>query len=111
MRARATGGGFEVMEHREPPPIVAEDPRLRSVAPAASHRLALPPPERALSRGLVLARSRTALWFAIVLVVLLCSSLVYLASRTARSWLTEQPDYQLPFESIALDPPPPSWYR
>jgi hypothetical protein len=59
----------------------------------------------------VLDRSRTTLWLAIVLVVLLCSSLVFLASRTARSWLAEQPEYQLPFESIALDPPPPSWYR
>ncbi len=27
------------------------------------------------------------------------------------SWLGDQPDYQVPFRSITLEPPPPSWYR
>ena len=48
-------------------------------------------------------------------VVLLCgvafSYLAYLGGRNAHSWLGEQPPYQVPFESILLDPPPPAWYR
>ena len=50
-------------------------------------------------------------WLAILGGVLVGSYMVYLASRAAHSWLSDQPAYQLPFRAIVLDPPPPSWYR
>jgi hypothetical protein len=99
------------MEHREPPPMVAGDSRTRSVASTASDRLALPPPARPHPNRLEMVRRRAILWLAIVLGVVLCSYLVYVAARAARSWLGDQPEYQLAFREILLEPPPPSWYR
>lgn len=99
------------MEHREPPPDGKEDSRIRSVAPAASDRharpiLSLPRPGQPF-----LTRPRARLGFALIVGVLIASYLAYLGARSARSWLSDQPAYQLPFRSIVLDPPPPSWYR
>jgi hypothetical protein len=45
------------------------------------------------------------------LVILVGVCIVYLSAGAARSWLGDQPAYQLPFREIVLDPPPPSWYR
>lgn len=99
------------MEHREPPPAGAEGSRTRTVAPAHSGRpagpvLGLPRPEPVAKGG-----RRPRLWLAILVGGLLGCYVAYLTARAARTWLGDQPAYQLPFRSIVLDPPPPSWYR
>ena len=99
------------MEHREPPHAGAEDPRPRSVAPAGPDRLALPSPGPVRKGRIGIDRTRPRMAALILLGLLVCSYLAYLGGRNAHSWLGEQPPYQVPFESIVLDPPPPAWYR
>src|SRR5690348_18368455 len=99
------------MEHREPPSVDAEDPRIRRAAPIGPERLALPPPDAPGSRRPRIDRARSAVAVVVLSLALLGSYLGILAIRAAVAWLGEQPAYQIPFREIQLDPPPPPWYR
>lgn len=99
------------MEHREPPPIRAGDSRPRSVAPDESDRFPFPPLGLPRPARVGSDRRRMAIGAALLLAAITGLSLAYLAARAARSWLADQPSYQIPFRDIVLDPPPPSWYR
>jgi hypothetical protein len=99
------------MEHRDPPPDDAEDPRIRWAAPTGSVRLALSGPDAPPSGRLANARARSPIAIVILAVILLGSYLGFLAFRAAVVWLGDQPAYQLRFVDIRLDPPPPPWYR
>jgi hypothetical protein len=99
------------MEHRDPSRSAGEDPRTGAVAHGVQGRLeppqmALPrPSRRGLDRGRML---RLAVW---LVAGLIGAVLAYRAGIAAVAWLGEQPAYQVPFRSIVLDPPPPTWYR
>jgi hypothetical protein len=99
------------MEHREPPRIVtAEDPspdlENDPVRGRRFARFVTPPSVRRLSR----VRIVLALGLAGVLIYLL-SLAGMVGLRSLRSFVHEQPEYQLNFNEIELDPPPPAWYR
>jgi hypothetical protein len=98
------------MEHREPPRIVAEDPRTHPAAPDVHGRLAPTPLSLPRPGRTALDRVRLRLVVRIAL-GLLGSYLVYRAGVAAVEWLGDQPAYEVPFRSIVLDPPPPPWYR
>ena len=100
-----------MMEHREPPPEDAEDPRIRRAAPSGPDRLALPAPDSPPTGRPAIDPARSTLAVAILAVALLGSYLGILAIRAAVAWLGDQPAYQLPFRDIQVDPPPPPWYR
>ena len=109
MRDRASHGGFEVMEHREPPRSAAEDHSHPAVAPAVAVRLNRldgprvpdrPPGVRSAPRHAAVLPS---------LSVLVAAIPGYRAGvGRCVAWLGDQPAYQLPFRSIVLDPPPPA---
>ncbi len=104
-------GGDQVTDHRQPPPIAGPDGHGPSVAPAAKAPLALPMPHLAVARRLGINRRRVSAAIAIILAGIVLGATGYQAVQYARRGLAAQPAYQFPFRAIALEPPPPDWYR
>lgn len=99
------------MEYREPPRIAATERRLDGVVDDAK-----PGPRL---RRFEFVRSQRQLDLPRLLLALVIGAAAlavagYLAaqiSRSAVSWLHEQPQYQVRFLDITLKPPPPKWFR
>ena len=95
------------MEHRQPPRIVAGDQRFEGALEDRGSRFQF--------RRFPFMRSQRQLKFTRALVFILAISgvLVYLALQATRGifdWLHHQPQYQLPFDQIRLNPEPPPWF-
>src|SRR3954452_23933894 len=99
------------MEHREMPRLVSGEARLRDATAqpeADRHRFVrfVTLPERRL------VHSRLRLAIAASVLALIAVGVVgsHVIERVVR-WLHGQPEYQVTFGAIVLDPPPPAWYR
>jgi hypothetical protein len=99
------------MEHRESPRIGRVDDRAGDAVtgPAPSRRFARLVASPAVRR---LAVNRVGLAVVASIAILgLVVAAGTLARRSASEFLQRQPEYQLAFKEIALEPPPPAWYR
>lgn len=98
------------MEQREPAgaiPIESEHPGELRDAPSRRFPRLMPPPSarRAISGRWLLTALGTVL--AVTAILLAAGFLL----RRSIDWLQVQPAYQLAFEDIILEPPPPRWLR
>lgn len=99
------------MEYREPPRIAAAERRLDGVVDDPNPRPRLHRFEFVHARR-PLDSPRLALAILIAMaVVALLGYLVIRFSTTAIDWLDHQPEFELPFADIELQPPPPEWFR
>jgi hypothetical protein len=99
------------MEHREPPRTIAEDRASRSAAESAPRQLEAPRPGLPGPARLQIDRTWAVIAVSVFIGAVVGLYLAYRAVNGARTWLAEQPAYQLAFTEIELDPPPPAWYR
>jgi hypothetical protein len=101
--------GIQVMEHREPPRIIAGDHRFKGALEDRGDRFQFPRFPFVRSQRQI--HYRRALLVSVATLAVLAA--VYLgtqAIRTALDWLSHQPQYQLPFDQIQLIPEPPRWF-
>lgn len=105
------------MEHRQPPRMPPEEPRLASragglAAGSQPGPLALPSPAPSSApRRPAFPRRRLLLATAIIGGGTLAAYAAHRARSALDGWLSDDPQYQIPFHSIVVDPPPPDWYR
>ena len=99
------------MEYREPPRIAATERRLDGVVDDPSHRPQLRRFDFVRAeRRLDSPRLALAVLLATTAVAVVGYLLTQL-SLSAVDWLHRQPQYQLKFVDIRLEPPPPPWFR
>ena len=104
-------GGIKVMEHREPPRIAESDQEFDATAQQPGGRFRLRRfNEGSTSRKIEYRRASLLAIMGLALMV----GLLYLtdwARRASIEWLAHQPQYQLPFDRITLNPQAPRWYQ
>jgi hypothetical protein len=112
MRRERAEGGTQVMEHRELPRIGPGEQRV-DAADENQRPTYLPSWLELRSRQLLPAYRRRMLAAALVILAIfgVLGYLSVLGGRAAVSWLHRQPQYQLPFREIHLEPEPPAWFR